>query len=171
MTRRSVPQRTWLVEALCLASATCILLLTSAPAHAAGTAYGVDTAEVGEPGGCKVEAWTSFAKNADFLATANPACVADLGTPTELSIQFSRARADSDWATSIAPKLKAKLVPTAIGSFGWAAAAGFTYDATGGDIANVYAYIPGTLRLSEIVRINVMGGWQFDQTADQHDRQ
>lgn len=151
-----------------LALASMSLQATVPTANAAGTAYGVDTAEVGDPGKCKAEAWVSAARNKDFLATANPACVVDPGTPTEVSIQFSRARSDGEWATSLAPKLKAKLVPTAIGSFGWAAAAGFSYDATSNEIGTVYAYVPGTLRLSEVVRINVMGGWQFDQTIDQH---
>jgi hypothetical protein len=49
-------------------------------AQAAGTAYGVDTAEVGDHGNCKVEAWTSAASNRDRLATTNTSCVVDLGT-------------------------------------------------------------------------------------------
>src|ERR1044072_7183092 len=49
-------------------------LLAVARADAAGTAYGVDTAEVSEAGNCKVESWLSWASNQDFLAFANPSC-------------------------------------------------------------------------------------------------
>lgn len=137
-------------------------------ARAAGTAFGVDTAEVGDPGNCKVEAWTSRANNGDGLATANPSCIVSLFTPTEISAQITRARADEAWATSIAPKAKAKLVPTAIGSFGFAAVGGASYDATNDELTSAFAYIPATLRLSEIVRINVNGGWLFDKPSERH---
>jgi len=50
-------------------------------AHAAGTAYGVDTAEVGEVGNCKIESWLSWASNQDFIGVTNPSCVVDLSRP------------------------------------------------------------------------------------------
>src|SRR4051812_25647218 len=53
--------------------------LAASAAHAAGTAYGVDTAEVSEIGNCKVESWLSWASNQDFIGVSNPSCVVDLG--------------------------------------------------------------------------------------------
>lgn len=135
---------------------------------AAGTAYGVDTAEVSDPGNCKIEGWLSQASNGDRVATANPACVVDFGTPTEVSVQIQRARDAGDWATSYSPKIKAKLTQTGIGKWGFSAVAGVNYDATANDVSGAFAYVPATLRLSEIVRINVNLGWQLDATADRH---
>ena len=137
-------------------------------AYAAGTAYGVDTAEVNDPGNCKVEAWTSWADNRDGLVTANPACVVNIITPTEISAQITRARSGDDWSTSITPKAKAKLVPSSIGSFGFSLAAGASYDATSHELTSIFATIPATLRLSETVRINVNAGWLLDKTSDRH---
>src|ERR1043166_1650635 len=71
-------------------------LLVVARADAAGTAYGVDTAEVSEAGNCKVESWLSWASNQDFLAITNPSCVVNLGRPVELSVQLQRSRADGE---------------------------------------------------------------------------
>lgn len=153
-----------LVAFIALGTTICV----ASPATAAGTAFGVDTAEVSDPGNCKVEAWSSRANNQthDWLATVNPACVIQAFTPTEVSVQITRSRFDSEWATTLSPKVKAKLVPTAIGSFGFAAAAGGTYDATADELSTVFAYIPATLRLSEVFRINVNAGWQRDNAAN-----
>jgi hypothetical protein len=166
-----VPSRTaklrarQVIAALSLGAA---LIAFSSQARAAGTAFGVDTAEVSEPGSCKIELWASRADNRDGVVTANPACVVDIGTPVEVSTQLVRSRADGEWAASIAPKAKAKIVPTQIGSFGFALAAGTAFDLTEGEQATVFAYVPATLRLSENVRINVNGGWLWDRTIDQH---
>jgi len=137
-------------------------------AHAAGTAYGVDTAEVSEAGSCKVEAWVSRAGNQDLVATTNPACVADLGRLVEFSAQLTRSRADDEWATSIAPKMKMKLSSTSIGGIGWAAASGLNVDARTGEVSTVFAYAPATLRLSEITRINLNGGWTWDRELNRN---
>lgn len=155
----------WRLQGLSLAL---LIGLAPAGAWAAGTAFGVDTAEVSDPGNCKVEGWTSRANNMDWLATVNPACVVQAFTPTELSVQIQRSRDGGDWATTVAPKLKAKLVPTAIGSFGFAFAAGSAYDLTTDELSTVFAYVPATLRLSEIVRININAGWQLDKTTDRN---
>jgi len=157
-----------LVRARLGAAIACAAVLSSPTAQAAGTAFAVDTAEVSEPGNCKVETWASRAGNGDGLATVNPACVVNLFTPTEISAQIMRARSDSEWETSISPKAKAKLVPTAIGSFGFAIAAGATNDASAQDVSTLFAYVPATLRLSEVVRINLNGGWQLDRTSERH---
>src|SRR3954447_25256140 len=93
-----------------------VALSFSAPrAHAAGTAYGVDTAEVGEVGNCKIESWLSWASNQDFVGVANPSCVVNLGRAVEVSAQIQRSRSDGEWGTSVAPKFKTNIIPSAIG--------------------------------------------------------
>jgi hypothetical protein len=137
-------------------------------AHAAGTAYAVDTAEVGEPGDCKVEGWGSWARNGDALATWSPSCIIAGMPRTELVVQTVRGGADGDWYTSVSPFMKFNLLPTAIGRPGFAVVAGPVYDAVKGDVASVFGYVPMTLRLSEVMRINVNGGWLNDRQNDRH---
>src|SRR2546423_7116022 len=123
--------------------------LFAAPcAHAAGTAYGVDTAEVSEVGNCKIESWLSWASNQDFIGVTNPSCVVNLTRPVELSVQLQRSRADGEWGTSAAPKFKTNLIPSAIGSFGVALAGGAMFDLVTSENTGFFAYVPATLRLS-----------------------
>ena len=143
-------------------------LLIAVRAEAAGTAYGVDTAEVSEAGNCKVESWLSWASNQDFLAISNPSCVVDITRPVELSVQFQRSRADGEWGTFAAPKFKTNLIPSAIGKFGVAIAGGAAFDLITHETLGFYSYIPATMRLSETVRLNVNAGWQWDRIADTH---
>src|SRR3954464_5985315 len=86
--------------------------------HAPNGAYAVDAADISEVGSCKVESWLSSATNSDFSAVANPSCAVNIFRPVELSLQTVRSRSDGDWSTSIAPKAKWNIVPTAIGRFG-----------------------------------------------------
>ena len=151
-----------------VAAALLIALVGATRVEAAGTAYGVDTAEVSEVGNCKIESWLSWASNQDFLAVANPSCVVDLSRPVEVSVNIQRARSDGEWGTSVAPKLKTNILPSAIGRFGVAIAAGAIYDVTGNEMSGAYAYVPATLRLSDIMRINLNAGWQWDRIADRH---
>ena len=88
----------------------------SGHARAAGAAYQVDTADVSDVGSCKVESWVSSADNHDVIAAVSPACVVSMFRPVEVSAQFTRSRADSEWDTGVSPKMKTNLVPTAIGS-------------------------------------------------------
>src|SRR6476660_8968706 len=93
-----------------LNAATTIVCVVAATAgfskqgRAAGAAYQVDTAEVSEPGSCKVESWVSSAENRDVIAAVSPACVVKLFRPVELSAQFTRARGDGEWGTGVSPK-------------------------------------------------------------------
>src|SRR5262245_15841423 len=103
---------------------------SSGKARAAGAAYFVDTAEVGEPGACKVESWASAASNHDFFAATSPTCVVNMFRPVELSSQFSRARFDEEWTSVAVPKIKTNLVPTSIGSWGVAVSGSVVYDFT-----------------------------------------
>jgi hypothetical protein len=140
----------------------------ASPVNAAGAAFAVDTADVGDPGNCKVEAWTSWAKNRDGLATVNPSCIVDTFTATEISLQGVRSRSDDEWSTSLTPKAKFRGIPTAIGSFGVAFAAGGSYDPKAHETTQVFAYVPATYRFSDTFRINLNGGWLQDRTSDQN---
>jgi hypothetical protein len=137
-------------------------------AHAAGTAYQVDTAEVTGPGACKVESWMSLAHNTDAIGAVSPACGFTLITPMELSSQFNRTRTDGEWGSSATPKLKAILVPSAIGRFGIAVAATASYDLITRENAAVTVTVPATLRLSNVVRVNLNLGWLWDRSVDGH---
>jgi hypothetical protein len=150
--------------ALALAGLAC----TTSRLQAAGSAYAVDTAEVGEPGNCKVESWLSWADNRDFIAALTPACVVDFGHPIDVSAQISRSRADGDWTTSISPKLKANIVPTAIGRFGFAVSATATIDTISREATAFMAAVPATLRVSDHLRINLNAGWMLDRVLDAH---
>lgn len=155
-------------KAVMLVSAVAAAALWSSDARAAGAAYAVDTAEVNEPGACKVESWMSAASNHDFFAAVTPTCVLDIARPVEASVQISRARADQEWSTGATPKLKTNIMPSAIGSWGVALSAAASYDTNTGDNTALFATIPATLRLSNVVRINLNGGWQWDRIADRH---
>ena len=138
-------------------------------ARAAGTAFAVDTSEVSETGSCKIESWYSAASNQDAVGIVNPSCVVDMfGRPVELGAQLSRQRADEEWASSIMPRFRTKLIPTAIGSFGLAIAGGASLDLATLETTSVFAYAPATLRLSEVMRINVNAGWLWDSTTDRN---
>ena len=137
-------------------------------ARAAGAAYQVDTAEVSAVGSCKVESWVSSASNRDFIAAVTPTCVANLFRAVELSAQFNRSRSDTEWATAVTPKVKTNLKPTAIGSWGFAISATATYDFTARETTAFAVTIPATLRLSNVVRINLNAGWMIDRPTDRH---
>jgi len=143
-------------------------VLVSQSARAAGTAYGVDTAEVSEPGNCKVESWLSWASNQDFIGVTNPSCVVSISRPVELSMQIQRSSSDGEWGTFLGPKFKTNIIPTAIGRFGVAVAGGAAFDLITHENIGFYGYVPATLRLSEVVRINLNAGWQWDRVADRH---
>jgi hypothetical protein len=136
--------------------------------EAAGSAYAVDTAEVGEVGNCKLESWLSWADNRDFIAAITPACVVDFGHPVDLSAQVSRSRADGEWTTAVSPKLKANIVPTAIGRLGFALSATATVDAISREATAFTVTVPATLRQSERMRLNLNAGWMLDRILDAH---
>jgi hypothetical protein len=151
-----------------VATATISSLLAAGNARAANGAYAVDAADISEAGSCKVESWISAATNTDFSAVANPSCVVNIFKPLELSLLTNRARSDGDWNTTIAPKAKTNLVPTAIGKFGLSFYAAGSFDALTGENVTLLAVVPATYRLSETMRINLNGGWLWDRMADRH---
>jgi hypothetical protein len=143
--------------------------MAAAPqARAAGGAYAVDTAEISDAGSCKIETWASWADNTDLVRVANPSCVVDMFRPVELSTQVYRNRADGEWDTTLTPKAKTKLIPTAIGQFGFAISASATYDMVSRDNTQINVTVPATLRLSNVVRVNINAGWQWDRIVDRH---
>jgi hypothetical protein len=155
----------------CIAAAACVVTAVagcSGQAQAAGAAYQVDTAEVSEPGSCKVESWASSASNRDVIASVSPACVVDVGRPVELSAQFSRTLADGEWGTSASPKVKTNIVPTALGSWGFAISAIASYDLLTKENTAVLVTVPATMRVSNVVRINLNAGWQLDRTVNRN---
>lgn len=156
------------LKAFILTAAVAAAALYTAEARAAGAAYAVDTAEVGEPGSCKVESWVSAASNHDFFAATNPTCVVGLFKPVEVSSQFSRSRADEEWASGALPKLKVNLIPSAIGTWGLALSGQAAYDLTTGANTALFATVPATLRLSNVVRVNLNAGWMWDRVTDEH---
>jgi hypothetical protein len=147
--------------------------LTSGDARAANGAFVVDAADISEVGSRKVESWMSTATNTDFSAVANPSCVVNIFRPVELSLLTNRSRSDGDWSTSIAPKAKWNIVPTAIEKFGFSFYAGGSFGALTGENLTAFAVAPATYRLSETMRINVNAGWlrdrmAWDRMADRH---
>lgn len=129
--------------------------------HAAGTAYNVDTSEVAD--GCKIEAWSSFAKNKDVFAAFSGACGLNLnGYWTEIAGQIDRSRADGEWATAVTPKVKIKLKDSDVGVFGLAVSTFGTFDAATGNNTSFNFIIPSTVRLSRQARFNINVGYTRD---------
>jgi hypothetical protein len=160
---------TWRVGIASIATAVAVAVaLPAERAWPAGAAYQVDTAEVSEPGACKVESWISSAGNRDLVAAVSPACVVNVLRPVEASAQFTRTRSDGEWGSGVAPKLKTNLVPTAIGRFGFAVSANAVVDLLTGDTTAWQVTVPATLRLSEVARINLNAAYLRDIAAAHH---
>jgi hypothetical protein len=144
------------------------LVLAPRTAQAAGGAFAVDDVEIGKPGDCKVESWASFATNHDLIAVASPACVANLGIPVELGAQVQRSRADSVWGTSGTLKGKANVIPVEGHPFGLGIAGGSTWDLLNGANSGGFINVPVTVQATETLRINLNGGWLYDNVAKIH---
>jgi hypothetical protein len=141
-----------------------ILVVPTPKAFAArlGGAYYVDDAEIGKPGSCEIESWSSFAANGDRIAVFSPACVLNLGRPVELGTNIVNLRSDAQGDTIAT--LTAKTVPIPIGpsGFGLAIAGAIIYDPghqTGnGAIVNV----PMSYDFSKRIRVNLNFGAQYN---------
>ena len=141
-----------------------ILVVPTPKALAArlGGAYYVDDAEIGKPGSCEFESWSSFAANGDRIAVFSPACVVNFGAPIELGTNIVNLRSDGQGDTIAT--LTAKTVPIPIGpsGFGLAIAGAVIYDPghqTGnGFIVNV----PVSFDFSKSLRVNVNFGAQYN---------
>jgi hypothetical protein len=149
---------------LAFALAFCIFAVTPERARAAGGAFAVDDAGVDDPGACKVEAWTSFARNDDFIGVAAPACVVNFGRPVDLGVQVDRSRSAGEWATGLALKAKTAIIPfTDEARFGMAIVGGVGFDLTARETAEWFVTVPVSLRLSEAFQINLNVGGLRDQ--------
>jgi hypothetical protein len=133
-------------------------------AHAAGTAYNVDTSEVAD--GCKAETWTSLAKNRDFLSAVSAACGLNLYNMTELAAQFDRSRSGGEYASAVTPKIKIKLKDSDVGVFGLAVSTFGTFDAATGDNTSFTFMVPSTVRLSKQARLNLNLGYTRDKVLE-----
>lgn len=157
-----MPQSRWLVVLF----ASGLLAASADRVQAAGAAYQVDTADVSEPGSCKVESWASFAKNGDFIGSTSPDCVVSVfGKPVDFSAQFSRFRSDDDWGSVVFPKAKTNLIPTGVGHWGVAVSGSAAVDLITGDLAGLFITVPATYRFSDTLRMNVNVGYARDRTV------
>lgn len=154
--------------ALPFALTVLVAMVTPQIAHAAGGAYMVDDAEVGKPGECKVESWISLASNHDFSAVTSPACVAKLGVPIELTGQLQRSRNAGVWDTTGMVKAKTNLIPVTAHAFGLAIEGGGTLDFLTGNGNSGFITIPATYEFDDQFRINLNGGWMYDNIAKIH---
>jgi hypothetical protein len=144
-------------------AAACVAAMLSAGhAHAAGGAYVVDDAIIDDVGACKVESWIALASNTDLAAVSTPACVVPLFLPTELGLQIAHTRADGMWDTSLTPKFKTTLVKPDVGKFGIAVSGGATFDVVTGASTGAFVNIPVTFQATELLKLNVNGGWLYD---------
>jgi hypothetical protein len=153
-----------------LAAACAATAAAPRSALAAGAAYQVDTVEISGAGACKIEAWTSFAGNGDRNAAMSPACSVPFVRPLELSMQanYVWANADGESITALTPKIKVNLFDSAIGVPGFAVSTTVTHNATTNQVAGYTANALSTLRLSNVVRINLNAGWLWNREIDQH---
>lgn len=138
-----------------------ILPASTAFAAKLGGPYYVDDAEIGKPGSCEVESWSSFAANGDRISVFSPACVANLGSPVELGTNLVNARSDGDDNSTIS--LTAKAVPLPIGpaGFGLAVAGAVIYDPTGRTNNGLILNVPITFDFSSALRLNINVGAQY----------
>jgi hypothetical protein len=63
---------------------------------------------------------------------------------------------------------KTNLIPGAIGSWGIGLSGLTAYDLTRQQNVATFVTVPATLRLSNVVRINLNAGWEWDRIAGQH---
>ena len=156
----------WEVCRALIAAATMALL----PGHvlAAGGAFAVDDAEIGNPGSCKVETWTSFADNRDFAGNATPACVVDFIAPVELGAQFQSVRSEGGWTRSVSPKAKINIIPIETGKVGVGLFGGTNFDYRSGRRTGSFIAVPVTFAISEQFKVNVNGGWLHDRIDSRH---
>ena len=164
MKRNSKPRD--LVAAIAVAALLTVMPPVN-PAQAAGGAFAVDDAGVDDVGACKVEAFTSFARNSDFAGVVAPACVVSLGRPVDIGAQIDRARSGGEWGTGLTLKAKTAIVPfTDDAKFGMAIAGGVGFDLTARETAEWFVTVPVSIRLSEIFQINLNVGGLWDRIED-----
>jgi hypothetical protein len=148
------------------AVAVTLLIFSSTPfgeAFAArlGGAYYVDDAEIGKPGSCEIETWSSFAASGDRIAVFSPACVVNPGRPVEVGTNLVDLR--SDGQEDVLATLTAKTVPIPIGrsGFGLAVAGAIVYDPLNQTGSGLIINMPVSFEFSKQLRLNVNFGAQY----------
>ena len=141
-----------------------ILVVPTPKAFAArlGGAYYVDDAEIGKPGSCEIESWSSFAANGDRIAVFSPACVLNFGVPVELGTNIVNLRSDAQGDTIAT--LTAKTVPIPIGpsGFGLAIAGAIIYDPGHQTGNGMIVNVPMSFDFSKTLRVNLNFGAQYN---------
>jgi hypothetical protein len=143
-------------------------LFLPAKADAAGGAFAVDDAEIGNPGDCEIDSWASGASNHNFAAVTDAFCVVKLGVPIELDGIFQRTRTDGVWGTGGTLLAKTNLIPVENHPFGLGSVGAGTWNLITGENTGGYIYIPATFQLRKDFRINLNGGWLYDNVAKIH---
>jgi hypothetical protein len=151
-------------RALALALALLIFLfapLAQAFAARLGGAYYVDDAEIGKPGSCEIESWSSFAANGDRIAVFSPACVVNPGRPVEVGTNLVDLR--SEGQEDVLATLTAKTVPIPIGrnGFGLAIAGAIVYDPLNQTGSGIIINVPMSYDFSKQLRLNINFGAQY----------
>jgi hypothetical protein len=148
------------------AVAVTLLIFSFAPlaqAFAArlGGAYYVDDAEIGKPGSCEIESWSSFAAGGDRIAVFSPACVVNPDRPIEVGTNLVDLRFGGQ--EDVLATLTAKTVPIPIGrsGFGLAIAGAIVYDPLNQTGSGFIVNIPVSFELSKQLRVNVNFGGQY----------
>ncbi|MGH6666023.1 MAG: hypothetical protein ACREB2_14165 [Pseudolabrys sp.] len=139
--------------------------LTPTIALAAGGAFVVDDAEVGDPGKCTAQFWSSAATNHDFIAVVYPTCVVNLGKAVELGGLFQRSRASDVWGTSGTFTAKTNLIPVDKHAFGLGIEGGSSWDLISGASTGGYIFVPVTIPVNDAFKVNLNGGWLYDNVA------
>jgi hypothetical protein len=141
------------------------VLVLPAKAHAAGGAFAVNDVEIGKPGDCEVDSWVSAASNHNLVAVATPFCVVKAGIPVELHGQLQRTRTDGVWDTGGTVFAKTNLIPVEGHPFGLGLEGSSSWDLITGGNTGGYVFIPVTFQLRENFRVNMNGGWFYDNIA------
>jgi hypothetical protein len=153
--------RTWWVASILLAATG----LVPDEAVAAGGAFVVDDAEIGNIGECKVESWAGAAANHDFTSVVSPSCVVKLGLPVEFTGMYQRSRTESVWSTTGTAQAKINITPVTESHAGVGLVGALSYDLITGASTGGYFYVPLSVQLSKTVKLNINGGLTYDAIA------
>jgi hypothetical protein len=138
-------------------------------ANAAGGPYVVDDYEVPAPGECQIESWASFGGSGDRIFVAAPGCTFDAMPWIEVGFSVERLRSNGEWASAIAPALKASVIPIDRFGVGIGFATTVSYDWTARAVAGGTATALVTVERTERVRLNLNIGYERGQIDRRND--
>ncbi len=143
----------------------CLYACVATSAYAAGGAYAVDDAAIGNVGECQIESWVAAASNGNVVGVTQPACVVKLGVPVEFTTTLQGVRIDGEWATLGGLQIKFILLPMDPNNFAIALVLNTLQDVTKG--TNVtFVNAPVTLKVRDDFRFNLNSGWLHDSIHD-----